>query len=165
MSSNTKTILWGVGISIAILVSLAYMTTGGAPKESQGGKTALAATETQFDFGEVSMARGKVMHDFKIKNTSSAPVTIARLYTSCMCTEANLITARGSVGPFGMMGHGFVPTISETLAPGEEATVQAVFDPAAHGPAGVGPIDRVVTVETKDGATPLVFQFHAVVAP
>lgn len=166
MNSNTKNILWGVGISLLVLVGLAYFTTrtSGAPKNA-GAKTALAASETKYDFGTLSMAKGKVSHEFKVKNTNSAPVTIARVYTSCMCTQANLTVGGKTVGPFGMMGMGYVPTISETLQPGEEGTLEAIFDPAAHGPAGVGPIDRVITVETKDGADPLVIEFRAVVAP
>lgn len=166
MTSNAKNILWGAGVSIVVLAGLAWITTqtGSAPKTA-GAKTALAVSETRYDFGTVSMANGKVTHEFKLKNTGSAAVTVARVYTSCMCTQASFVTKNGSLGPFGMMGMGYVPTLSEVLAPGEEATIQAVFDPAAHGPAGVGPIERQITVETKDGADPVVLDFRAVVAP
>ena len=64
-----------------------------------------------------------------------------------MCTEATLVTSTGKRGPFGMPGHAPIPAISERLAPGEMAEVDVVFDPAAHGPAGIGRIERNVTVQ------------------
>lgn len=67
-------------------------------------------------------------------------------------------------GPFGMPGHGAIPTINEALEPGTEATIEVVFDPAAHGPAGVGKVNRVVTVETASGEA-LQLSFQATVTP
>ena len=64
-----------------------------------------------------------------------------------------------------MEGHGSpVPTINEELPAGQEAQIEVVFDPAAHGPAGVGPISRNVFVETTDGKK-LVFEIKAQVTP
>lgn len=124
----------------------------------------LAATETSFNFGDISMAAGKVSHNFTVKNTGTEAVAIEKIYTSCMCTEATL-NARGEThGPFGMAGHGFIPKISVNLNPGEEAQVSAVFDPAAHGPAGVGKIQRSVYLENNAGE-PLELHFSATVTP
>jgi len=63
-----------------------------------------------------------------------------------------------------MPGHIAVPRINKSLNPGEEAIVEVVFDPTAHGPAGVGTIQRVVTIENNAGE-PLELQFSAVVTP
>jgi hypothetical protein len=82
-----------------------------------------------------------------------------------MCTTATLTTSSGRLyGPFGMPGHGFVPPTNAPLSPGQEASVRIVFDPAAHGPAGVGRVERVVTLEAPN-ARPLELRFVALVKP
>jgi hypothetical protein len=128
-----------------------------------GGGT-LASMAPFFNFGTVSMAAGKVVHKYAVSNVGSAPVTITRLSTSCMCTEATLVTASARRGPFGMPGHAPIPTLHERLAPGEMAQVDVVFDPAAHGPAGVGRIDRTVTLQ-NDAGQPVELAFSAMVTP
>lgn len=65
-----------------------------------------------------------------------------------MCTEAALVQGGERFGPYGMSGHGFIPRIDRIVAPGEEVTVEAIFDPNAHGPAGLGRADRVIYVQT-----------------
>ena len=67
-----------------------------------------------------------------------------------MCTTAWFMKGETQKGPFGMAGHGYVPPTNESLEPGTEAVIKVVFDPAAHGPAGVGKIERVVYVEGTD---------------
>ena len=165
----------GGGIVIALLFLGGFVliarpstptTVSTPPTSSYQGAIigALSAEEGQFDFGSVSMAKGKVLHEFKMKNTTEADITIGKLYTSCMCTTATLEMGGKKFGPYGMPGHGFVPSIGEVIRPGEEATVSAVFDPAAHGPAGVGRIERSIIVENSAGE-PVEFGFVAVVTP
>ncbi len=61
---------------------------------------------------------------------------------------------RSQAGPFGMPGHGSVQTdIDRTVEAGEDFTVRVIFDPAAHGPNGLGKVTRVVTLHTADGGT------------
>jgi len=110
------------------------------------------------------MATGKVNHAFKIRNAGIEPVVIGKMYTSCMCTTASLTIDGKQFGPYGMPGHGFVPKIGQTINPNEEATVEVVFDPAAHGPAGVGRIQRAITIEHNAGQ-PVELLFDAIVTP
>jgi hypothetical protein len=124
----------------------------------------LRAIRTRYNFGTVSMARGKVTTVFRIANTGSDPVVIRKLYTSCMCTTAALVKNGKSSDAFGMAGHTPIPTIDVPLTSKDDAAIEVVFDPAAHGPAGVGPIERVVTVENSAGE-PLELQFAALVTP
>ncbi|OGY63311.1 MAG: hypothetical protein A3I24_02085 [Candidatus Harrisonbacteria bacterium RIFCSPLOWO2_02_FULL_41_13b] len=124
----------------------------------------LAAEETEFDFGAISMSRGKVSHAFKIRNTGSGPIEIEKLYTSCMCTVAFFTQDSKRVGPFGMPGHGFVPPLRRTLVSGEEVIIEAIFDPAAHGPSGIGRIERVVYLEDENGVA-LQLGIRAMVEP
>jgi len=124
--------------------------------------TSLSAKETNYDFGTVSMAAGKVAHSFEFTNTSSQPVLITSVSTSCMCTEATLFYKQDKIGPFAMVGMG-KNDANEKISPGDSASIEVIFDPAAHGPAGVGTISRVVTVETDAGM--LTFDFSANVTP
>ncbi len=127
---------------------------------------ALVSLRPNYDFGTISMAAGKVATTYRIRNEGAAPLALDKIYTSCMCTEATLITASGrKQGPFGMPGHaGPLKPATGQLAPGETALLEVVFDPAAHGPSGVGRIERVITVETK-GAAPLELGMVAMVRP
>lgn len=124
----------------------------------------LSASENQYDFGTISMAKGRVSKTFAITNSSAEPARIEKIYTSCMCTTAKLKIGAKDFGPFGMPGHGIVPKVNQTLNPGELAQVEVVFDPNAHGPAGVGPVERVVFVEEK-GRQPLELRIKAMVTP
>lgn len=126
---------------------------------------ALVSARPNYDFGTISMKAGDVSTTYRIKNEGTAPLALDKIYTSCMCTTATLITANGrKQGPFGMPGHGPLKPATGQLAPGETALLEVVFDPAAHGPSGIGRIERVVTVETK-GAQPLELWMVAMVRP
>ena len=122
---------------------------------------ALVATESFYDLGTISMSTGKVSRVFKITNSGGAPVQVKKIYTSCMCTTATLTTKEGKAGPFGMPGHEAIPTISQIVAPNEEASIEAIFDPAAHGPAGVGRVRRSIYIETDSQKEPLELIFEA----
>lgn len=136
------------------------------PEESAAsaqGASTLAFEPSTFDFGKISMAKGNVSQTVKIRNASPAPITLKKIYTSCMCTTGRLAIAGKKLGPFGMPGHGPIPTFSETLAPGQDAELEIVFNPNAHGPAGVGPVRREVYLETDRGKTKV--QFNGYVTP
>ncbi len=119
--------------------------------------------EKFFDFGIISMAQGEVERVFKVKNSGASPVNLAKLYTSCMCTTAYLKIGEFDRGPFGMPGHGIVPKVNKELLPNQEAEIKVVFDPAAHGPSGIGKIERVVYLENSAGTVE--FGFKAEVTP
>ena len=122
------------------------------PTERQSAvinSSVLNIDSNSYDFGTVSMAKGEVTHEFKIKNISNNEIKIGKIYTSCMCTAAWFTKGAKQKGPFGMAGHGYVPPVNELLSPNEEAIVKVVFDPAAHGPAGVGPITRLIYIESN----------------
>ena len=137
--------------------------SAGQTDYSQKESGALMAENPKYDFGTISMAKGKVTNIYSIKNTGTEPVTINSTYTSCMCTSATLVIGDKKIGPFGMPGHGFLPKLSQVIEPGDEFQVEGVFDPAAHGPAGVGTIERVIVLETSSGNVEM--QFKALVTP
>ena len=140
-------------------------TVESRPTARASSAGALSAPELNFNFGSVSMARGKVTHRYWIRNAGTKPIVLGKMYTSCMCTTAALVKSSGrKFAPVGMPGHTPIPSLNETMQPNEEAIVEVVFDPAAHGPAGIGPTDRVVTIENSAGQ-PLELAFRANVTP
>lgn len=173
---NHKQYILAISGVIMLLAIAGWLISPKTSPSSTGGQVAsasnspslpaspLIASETQFDFGEVSMAKGKVSHDYNISNPTDRPITLSKLSTSCMCTTATLVMGNKRSGPFGMTGHGYVPKINQEVAPGTEAIIQVVFDPAAHGPAGVGKVQRLVYLE-PEGTESLELGFTATVTP
>lgn len=153
---------------LLLLAVLGWFSVGRERPATVSGPSstsALVAENGSFDFGEVEMKRGVVSTTFVIRNSGDKPLEITKVYTSCMCTEASLILpGRQPLGPFGMPGHGFIPTLNAVLGVGEEAQVKAFFDPAAHGPAGIGRVSRTIYLENNAGA-PLTLNFTANVVP
>lgn len=154
----------GLIASIIVIGFLAFLFFAGrtASKQTTSAtqneaaiSSAFALTETFYDFGTISMKDGKVSRMFSLVNSGEASQTIKRISTSCMCTEAFLVGQDDSRrGPFGMPGHGgFGPDINDVVSTGEKRNVEVIFDPAAHGPAGVGRIERAVFVEDGNGGT------------
>jgi hypothetical protein len=180
--SNKSMILAAVVIALALAIAVIAAKPGSGSANAPGPVPAttpaaasipiaaiapaggLQARESAFDFGSISMAAGKVTHRFWFRNEGAAPVLIRSIYTSCMCTTAKFVKGMKVVNEYGMPGHGPLPAVNETLAPGEAAFIDAVFDPAAHGPAGLGPTQRVVTIESDTGR-PVELHFAANVRP
>lgn len=162
-----RTIYYVLG-TLAVLAAIVALSrwngTSAQPATSASAATVLTVTPANYDFGSVSMAAGPVRRQFTVSNGGSSPVTMTKLSTSCMCTKASLLVGGRQVGPFGMPGHGAIPRIQEVLPAGGSATLEVTFDPAAHGPAGVGRVDRQVTLETNSGA-PLKVAIAATVTP
>jgi hypothetical protein len=176
-SSGSKNILYALIAGTAIVIALGLFMPAKKPSgvwvpyegqsaaEQFSGARVLTPDAPSFDFGRISMAKGKVSHRYSIRNSGETPLTITKIFTSCMCTTATFITRSAKkIGPFGMPGHGVLPSVSERLAPGEEAIVDVVFDPAAHGPAGVGPTQRSVTI-LNDAGLALELRLSAMVTP
>src|SRR3989344_868028 len=153
--------IFGGVIWVASPDSQEYRASSLASNESSG---TLQAEENNYDFGTISMADGNVGHQFKIKNTGVETVTIDKVYTSCMCTTAWLLINGKEFGPFGMPGHGTAPQISQAINPNEEMIIEAIFDPTAHGPAGVGRIQRSIIIENRS-AESIELQLVAMVTP
>jgi hypothetical protein len=127
--------------------------------------SSLSVENNSFDFGTILMQDGNVSYAFKVKNDGEEPVLIGKVYTSCMCTTASVTNASGDTyGLFGMPGHAGASSTNIEIGAGESATVEAVFDPAAHGPSGVGLADRSIYLETNSSKSPRVeLKFRATV--
>lgn len=157
-----------ITIIVLGLISLFFLGRGNqttVQSQGQGEIASVAVSEKLFDFGTISMKNGMVSHIFTITNSSDKDIDVKKISTSCMCTNAYIVSANGEKGPFGMEGHGgFVPPANVTIKSGNSLDLKVVYDPNAHGPAGVGTIDRVVYLTDASGGT-LQLEIKAVVTP
>jgi hypothetical protein len=78
-------------------------------QEETASRARIAFSETLWDFGHIPKA-GKVVHTYEIKSVGEDTLFIAKVRTTCGCTSA--------------------PLSRDTLAPGEKATLDVIFDPA-----------------------------------
>lgn len=134
--------------------ALAQLTTEGA----------LTIPEKIYDFGTISMANGLVDHMFTVINPTDQDIQVENLTTSCMCTSAYIISGSERQGPFGMPGMGYVPKVNLLIKAGDSRQIDVVYDPNAHGPSGVGSIDRLVYLTSASAGT-LQLEIKAVVTP
>src|SRR3989344_4428150 len=138
--NDKKFIILAVAATIILLAGgiffLSKTTNTPQIAASQNAK-AFVADPTSFDLGQVSMDKGKVTKVFTIKNTGTDTLKLYNVRTSCHCTTA-FVTIDGNDSPsFGM--DNLSAWTGEVLA-GKEAKLTAVFDPAYHGPQGMGAV-------------------------
>lgn len=151
-------LLWTGLITLIILVGVVIIGSrmGIAPQITISDQVALAANERSHDWGEIDYDSGIVSKTFTIKNEGDTPLQLYEVKTSCMCTTAQLITEGKKSVKFAM--HDQSTAVFE-VGPSQEAELLVEFDPAFHGPSGVGPVTRTVTVLTNSGENEqLVFQ-------
>ena len=123
----------------------------GIKNDASGNASLLQASEKVYDFGTISMAKGNVEKIFKVTNPTEKDIFVKTVTTSCMCTSAYIVKDGSEKGPFKMPGMGYVPPANETIKAGGSMDIKVVYDPNAHGPAGVGIIDRFVYLADAGG--------------
>lgn len=146
-------IAWIGIITLAILGGVIYFGTqmGKAPKVPAQQSVNLNIGEQNYDWGTIDYDQGIVSQTFPLENNSQSVLEIYDVLTSCMCTTAQLITPSRTSPKFGM--HEKSGTVF-SVQPGETAQLKVEFDPAFHGPSGLGSITRTVTMRTNDSAHP-----------
>lgn len=157
---NEKKIIIGVILATAaILVGAIFLLGGSSSGKANLEKTVgakIETPETNFDFKDIPFSGGDAIHEFKVKNVGDRQLSIANLATSCHCTKVYFKSAKGESSRFGMKGASALSDWVGILAPGEEGAVVSDFDPTYHGPQGVGPISRLVSLETNDPDHPYI---------
>lgn len=164
---NAKLAIAGIAITLAVIFGAAFLLSKPEVKAEVRAENSgkLTADESFNDFGTISMAKGVVSKKFTVKNTDNKTAMVTKMFTSCMCTKAKLIVGDKSWGPYGMPGHGGpIPNIAAEIPAGGESEVEVTFDPAAHGPAGIGRVERTVTLQLN-GQNPIILGFRANVTP
>lgn len=132
------------GFVVALLVGALFAFTGG---QANGQ---VSPDHAFHDFGQVPLEGGLVYARFNLAIAEEAAV-VTDIQTSCMCTKARVVQGEQVSGWFGMTHGGLPQVVSVPLKPGVPAYLEVEMDPAAHGPAGVGAVERGVIVETAGG--------------
>jgi archaellum component FlaG (FlaF/FlaG flagellin family) len=122
---------------------------------------AATVNETEYDWGTIKMYDGLAKKTFLVKNTGTKTLQLYSPTTTCSCTTVQVRTASERTAALSM--HSQSNDVID-VAPGDEAEVEVVFNPAFHGPSGVGPISRSAIIKTNDPQQPeLKFNLSAVV--
>lgn len=162
---NDKKIIIGfIVITLLILGGGIYIlsTTTSSPVEITTSQNAKAQVDQKFfDWGNIPINGGNAIKTFSIKNSGTDILKITGVKTSCTCTKAQIIID-GKTSPYFSM-HATSGWVGE-VAPGKEAQLKVIFDPAFHGPTGVGPVERLISMQTNDAQNPnLEFSLKGVV--
>lgn len=160
--SGVDPIIMGI-IAFSILLvggALYFGSKLGATTVVEADKSVqIVVGDNSHNWGDIDINGGIVSKVFAIENTSDSVLKLYDVKTSCMCTTAQLRTSSESSKKFGM--HEKTSSVFE-VQPGDTVEVVVEFDPLFHGPSGVGPINRTVTMNTNDSSqTQLSFQLAA----
>ena len=166
MNKETKFIIGAFLITLAVVVGLAFFLSAKGSQEKTLVTTevqGIQAAVTNYNLGEVPINGGIVTKEYEIKNTSGKDMELKKIATSCMCTSASVKVGDDETRFFSMeMGGDKNPLISTRLKKDETAKVTVRFDPAAHGPQGVGLFDRIVWLYFDQGVKELTFNGNVV---
>lgn len=147
---NDNKIFFGIIITSVILLIggvVFALSMGSAPQiESVLGAKAIVSSKS-YEWGDIGINDGIVKTSFTISNEGSETLKLFNVSTSCMCTKARLKLDNKTSPAFGM--HSKSSYVLD-VPPQAKAEVLVEFDPAYHGPGGIGPITRQVMVETND---------------
>ncbi len=145
-----KYIIGAIVLGVALLgysVFSSNQGSGSADATNTGPSASkITVLEQPYDFGDIEIFAGKVSTNYTLKNEGAEAVTITKAVTSCMCTEGEIAGLT-----FGMHGS---DVKSVVIPAGGEEIVKATYDPLAHGPSGVGPVTRMLNLETNSTETP-----------
>lgn len=139
-----KLIIAAIGGTVLLMGGIILMDNGGI--RASGGRIELSPAN--IDLGTVSMVNGNITTTYQVKNIGEEALKIDRVWTSCMCTTAVLKVGDKISPAFGM--HDSSSLWSQEIKPGEEGLLEVTFDPALHGPEGVGQLTRAIYLSTND---------------
>lgn len=151
---NDKKIIIGfIALTLLILGGGVYIlsATSTSVKTTSSQNAKVEVDQKTFDWGNIPYSGGNATKTFTIKNTGTDTLKLTSIKTSCDCTKAQ-IAIDGKTSPYFSM-HSTSSWVGE-VASGKEAQLTVIFDPAFHGPTGVGPVERLISLETNDIQNP-----------
>ena len=160
MGKDIKLMLAALGFAILLIFGFAIWQSRSPDSQDNESVevagvqiTGIEAEPESYDLGDGPINGGLITKEYKVKNTSGDILKLKKIATSCMCTKAKVKVGDKETKLFGMEGHGDKnPPVNVEIPAGELALVTVIFDPAAHGPQGIGPIDRSVFLTFSDPA-------------
>ena len=151
MDKNQLYIIGAVVVSsvtiLGVILGLDSKNASPPLNSSEGNASVEVVGEQSHNWGDIDIMGGKVEKTFEIKNSGDGDLEIANIVTSCMCTEAQVEILEEKSPVFGMHTRS---SWKGVIKSGEVAKIRVVFDPLFHGPEAVGPITRIVAIDTND---------------
>lgn len=138
-------------IAVAVFLTSSQPSSQALSINPSSNAIAYVLDSTSFDWGDIDFDDEIATKEFNIKNKGTDILKLYNIKTSCHCTKAKIVLAEEESPYFGMSG---VSSWLGELKPGQEAKLIVKFDQRFHGPQGIGPITRYVSVETNDKANP-----------
>lgn len=166
MAKDIKILFGAIALTLILILGFALWQSGRQPEEvfSNQAISGLEVTPPSYELGNVPIKGGIVTKDYEVKNTTDKVLKLKKITTSCMCTTASFQVGSKETRFFGMEMVGDKnPPVNIEVAPGQTGKVQVRFDPAAHGPEGVGPFDRIVWLAFSDPAGVTELKFNGTV--
>ncbi len=168
MGKDVKIFLGLTVASLLLVFALAIKRESGetanANTQPLGQVEGLQIIPENYNLGEVPLRGGIVTKEYELKNDTGTPMILQKIVTSCMCTEAKIVVGDRQSRFFGMEHPGDRnPNLNYKIEPGETAKVIVNFDPAAHGPEGTGPFDRVVNLTFSEPLAAVNLTFNGTV--
>lgn len=137
-------------ISLPIILIIGGIVFGliNSSKEELGGSPIIEISKKDYDAGTIQMKDGVISHIYEINNIGDGNLKINKIWTSCHCTTAILKVGNRTSPTFGMSGGSSF--WMQEIGPGEKGYLEVFFDPAFHGPQGIGQAVRTVYLSTND---------------
>ena len=162
-----KFIIFIIIVTILILGGGIFFVSGSAsaPQITASSNAKVSVEQAMnFDWGNISYSGAKATKTFTIKNTGKDTLKLFNIKTSCHCTKAYLTINGQESEKFGMAMGDTASAYVGQVEPGKEATLTVLFDQSFHGPSGMGPVTRYISVDTNDSQHPtLTFTLTGVV--
>lgn len=152
MSDKKVIIGFIIGTLLVLGGGVYILSSSVAPAQVTVSQNARVSVDQKtFDWGNIPYSGGNATKTFTVTNTGSDVLKLTGIKTSCTCTKAQ-ITIDDKSSPYFSM-HSTSAWVGE-VSPGKQAQLTVIFDPAFHGPSGVGPMERLISVETNDSQNP-----------
>lgn len=151
---NEKKILLVIAFFSLIILVGGTVLLAGSGKSAQVTLTQNAKAQVDqknFDWGNISFNGDYATKTFIIRNTGTDNLKLTNIRTSCHCTKAQVVV-EGNTSPY--FGMNTISSWVGEISPNKEANLVVIFDQRYHGDAGVGPINRFVSIETNDASNP-----------
>ena len=120
-----------------LMLFMMLAIVSGAKAQDKGA--IISAKATDYDFGVIKEAAGKVSHTFTIDNKGTKPLVITRIIAACGCTT---------------------PEYSkEPIAPSKSGSVKVTFDPSGRP----GPFVKTVAIYSNGSTGSFTIRIKGVV--
>ncbi len=148
---NEKKLFLGFAlVTLLVIGGGVFFLNSTAPAQVSSGKNVKVSIDQKtYDWGKIAYSEGNATKTFTIRNTGTDPLQLTNVKTSCACTKAQLTIGSTTSPYFGM--HTTSSWVGEVLA-GKEAKLTVIFDPTFHGPSALGPMTRIISMQTNDPA-------------